>query len=277
MGVTQAARRDFEVKRMTALAAMIDRVDQEVGRLITDLRSNNELENTLILFVSDNGACPYDRRSTRLEAEPTSGDVSWSDSTGWAWARNTPFRFYKQNQFEGGVRTPAIVHWTAGLRTPPGSIVCEPAHLVDVMPTLAEIGQCEVPHGWPGRDLRPISGVSLAPIFRGETLPSRGPIHYLFSKDRALRDGDWKVVSFRGEAWELYNLATDPTELKRSGQIGPGTHARDDREVDRDDSRCAACITASVCSDHAGEAAASTPGMDEFREGIAAGKIEEEA
>ncbi len=206
-------RRGYESNRMTTLAAMIDRVDQEIGRLVEDLRSHNELDNTLILFVSDNGACPYDRKPPRLDVEPTNGDVSLADSTGWSWARNSPFRYYKQNQFEGGIATPAIVHWPAGLSTQKGSIVHEPAHLIDVLPTLADIAHCEIPDQWPDRELRPVSGVSLKPILDGRTLDSRPPIHLLFAKDRGLRDGDWKLVSFQSEAWELYNLAVDRTEL----------------------------------------------------------------
>ena len=107
-------RQGYEANRMTTLAAMIDRVDQEVGRLVADLRANGELDNTLMLFVSDNGACPYDRRKPLLDVEPTNGDIALADSTGWSWARNSPFRYYKQNQFEGGIATPAIVHWPAG-------------------------------------------------------------------------------------------------------------------------------------------------------------------
>ena len=206
-------RQKYEANRMTTLAAMIDRVDQEVGRLIDDLKAHDEFDNTLILFVSDNGACPYDRRRPLLDVEPTNGDISLADSTGWAWARNTPFRYYKQNQFEGGISTPAIVHWPAGLKTQPGSITDQPAHLIDVLPTLAEVSESTVPAQWPGRDLRPVSGISLSPAFRGETLRRDQPIHLLFSSDRGLRDGDWKAVSFRREAWELYNVAEDRTEL----------------------------------------------------------------
>ena len=206
-------RRKFEANRMTTLAAMIDRIDQEVGRLIADLRSHSELDNTLLLFVSDNGACPYDRKRPLLDVEPTNGDVSLADSTGWSWVRNSPFRYYKQNQFEGGIATPAIVHWPAGQKTQPGCVVRDPAHLIDVMPTLAEITHCKIPNSWPDRELRPISGVSLKPIFDGRQPGTRPPIHLLFSMDRGLRDGDWKAVSFRREAWELYNMAEDRTEL----------------------------------------------------------------
>jgi arylsulfatase len=206
-------RREWEGNRMSTLAAMIDRVDQEVGRLVADITAAGELDNTLILFVSDNGACPYDRRSNQLNAEPTSATVGWSDSTGWAWARNSPFRYYKQNQFEGGISTPGIVHWPAGLKTKAGSITRTPVHLIDVLPTLAEIAKSPIPKEWPGRELRPVSGVSFAPVFAGKPLP-RPPIHFLFSSDRGLRDGDWKAVSFRGEAWELYNIRDDRSELK---------------------------------------------------------------
>lgn len=214
-------RQGYEANRMTTLAAMIDRVDQEVGRLVADLRANGELDNTLILFVSDNGACPYDRRKPLLDVEPTNGDIALADSTGWSWARNSPFRYYKQNQFEGGIATPAIVHWPAGLATKPGSIVSEPAHLIDVMPTLAEITECEIPQSWPTRELRQVSGVSLKPVFDGESLVRQTPIHLLFSNDRGLRDGDWKAVSFRREAWELYNVAKDRTELNNLAEVEP--------------------------------------------------------
>ena len=205
--------RAYEGKRMATLAAMIDRVDQEVGRLVQDLKQNGELENTLILFVSDNGACPYDRRKPRLEITPTNAEDSFGDSTGWAWARNSPFRYYKQNQFEGGISTPAIVHWPAGLKLKPGSIVDQPAHLIDVLPTLAEVTGSKVPERWAGRVLRPMSGVSLKPVLEGGRLEQRPPIHLLFSGDRGLRDGDWKLVSFQSAAWELYNVAEDRTEL----------------------------------------------------------------
>jgi len=205
-------RRTFEEKRMTALAAMIDRVDQELGRLLEDLEAQNELSNTFILFVSDNGACPYDRVSRFIEQEPTRSEVSWSDSTGWAWARNAPFRYYKQNQFEGGIATPAIVHWPAGLTAEKGSITDQPAHLVDVLPTLADLCRAEMPDRWPNRQLKPIAGVSLRPVLAGQEMKERPPIHLLFGNDRGLRDGDWKLVSFKGGPWELYNLANDRTE-----------------------------------------------------------------
>jgi arylsulfatase len=214
--------RDWESRRMAGYAALIDRVDRELGRLVADLEKAGELDNTLILFLSDNGACPYDRNNIRRDLPPHDPASKWTDSTGWAWARNAPFRFYKQNQFEGGIATPAIVHWPAGLKTQPGSIDATPAHLVDVLPTLLELTGAGNPETFPGRDPSPLAGVSLAPILAGKPLGERPPIHFLFGQDRGLRDGDWKIVSFRGGPWELYNLAEDRTELHDLAAKEPG-------------------------------------------------------
>ncbi|WP_390889051.1 arylsulfatase [Rhodopirellula halodulae] len=205
-------RKEFETKRMTALAAMIDRVDQETGRLIEHLEETGDIDNTLIWFVSDNGACPYDRTSQKIEAKPTDGTVSWSDSTGWAWARNTPFRLYKQNQFEGGISTPAIVHWPKGLKPQPGSINHTPAHLIDIFPTMVDVTGSMIPSEWLDRQLRPVSGVSLRPIFEGGSFQRDEPLHFLFSSDRGLREDNWKLASFRNGPWELYDLNSDRTE-----------------------------------------------------------------
>jgi arylsulfatase len=206
---------------MVTLAAMIDRVDQEVGRLVDDLKNNGELENTMILFVSDNGACPYDRPAPRLNVEPTNGDIALGDSTGWAWARNAPFRFYKQNQFEGGISTPGIIHWPAGLKTKPGSIVDTPVHLIDVLPTLADVADATIPQEHPTRLLRPVSGISLRPILEGKALKRSEPIYLQFAYDWGLRDGDWKLVGFKGQEWELYNMANDRTELSDLAKAEP--------------------------------------------------------
>lgn len=221
-----AATRAWESRRMAAYAALIDRVDQEVGRLVADLKRAGELDNTLILFLSDNGACPYDRRSVGRDLEPYNPDALWSDSTGWAWARNTPFRYYKQNQFEGGIATPAIIHWPAGLKTKPGALVHAPAHIVDVLPTLAEICGAAVPTNWPGRELSPLAGISLKPILEGRAPAARPPLHLLFSSDRGLRDGDWKLVSFQSEPWELYNIAQDRAECHNVAAQHPDLVAR---------------------------------------------------
>ena len=206
-------QKSWEAKRMAAYAGLIDRVDQEMGRLVADLEKHGDLDNTVILFVSDNGACPYDRGRPEPEAQPFDPKTSWSDSTGWAWARNSPFRYYKQNQFEGGISTPAILHWPASLKQKPGGIIDTPAHLVDVLPTFAELAGAQPQTTYPGREPTPLAGTSLVPIITGGKLKERPPIHLLFASDRGLRDGDWKLVSFQSEPWELYDMRTDRTEL----------------------------------------------------------------
>ncbi len=206
-------RKSWEAKRMTALAGMIDRLDQEIGRLVADIEAKGELDNTMILFFSDNGACPYDRNNVHMDRPPYEPDTKWSDSTGWAWVRNTPFQYYKQNQYEGGISSPAIVHWPAGLKTKPGSVDPSPSHLVDVLPTLADLAGAKIPDTWPGREPTPLAGISLKPILEGGKITSRPPIHLLYGKDRGLRDGDWKIVSFQRHPWELYHISGDRTEL----------------------------------------------------------------
>ena len=205
----------FEEMRMAALAGMIDRIDQEIGRVVFDLEQSNELENTLILFLSDNGACPFDRRRTSrdLKDKPYDPNCQWGDSTGWAWARNMPFRFYKQNQYEGGITTPAIIHWSAGLKTIPSQVGDDPVHVIDVLPTIAELADAKIPERFPGRTLNPISGISFTALLEGKKLGDRPPLHFLFNKDRALREDEWKLVSFRSENWELYHLGNDRAEM----------------------------------------------------------------
>ena len=207
------AQKTNESRHMAGYAGLIDRVDQEMGRLIANLTSAGELENTLIVFVSDNGACPFGRGGAQLGTEPFNPQTRWGDSTGWAWARNSPFRFYKQNQFEGGISSPAIFHWPAGLKQKPGSVIDTPAHLVDLLPTVAEITGAKVPDTFPGREPTALAGISLAPILAGGAIKERPPIHLLFSSDRGLRDGEWKLVSFQSQPWELYHVSTDRTEL----------------------------------------------------------------
>ena len=206
-------QRSAEARLMTAYAGLIDRIDQEMGRLIANLEKAGELDNTVILFVSDNGACPFGRGGATPNTEPFDPKTHWGDSTGWAWARNSPFRFYKQNQFEGGISSPAVLHWPAGLKQKPGSVISSPAHLVDVLPTFAELAGAKAPTTFPDREPTPLAGISLAPIIAGGEIKARPPIHLLFASDRGLRDGEWKLVSFQSQPWELYHMPDDRTEL----------------------------------------------------------------
>ena len=129
------------------------------------------------------------------------------------WARNAPFRFYKQNQFEGGISTPGIVHWPAGLQTKSGTIPDTPAHLIDVLPTLADLAGTTIPTKHSSRDLRPVSGGSLRSIFEGKEFKRSEPIHLQFASDFGLRDGDWKLVNFKGEKFILIGFKCSARSL----------------------------------------------------------------
>ena len=101
------------------------------------------------------------------------------------------------------------------------SVSDSPAHLVDLLPTLAEIGGTSIPENFPNRKPTPLAGTSLTPVFAGKPIASRPPIHLLYGVDRGLRDGEWKIASYRSQAWELYHIATDRTELNNLAQKHP--------------------------------------------------------
>lgn len=206
--------KDWESQRMAAYAAMIHRLDIEIGRVITRLRDQGMLDNTLVLFVSDNGACPFDRTKGRgLPLRPWDPKSYWCYSPGWAHVGNTPFRLYKQNQHEGGITSPTIVHWPDGLKTQPGSITDQPAHLIDIMATVIELGNTAYPEKDRQGKLEPLQGKSLVPILKGKVREPHAALYFNFNVNRAVRVGDMKLVSFRSGPWELYDLSTDRTEL----------------------------------------------------------------
>ncbi|MEE3364177.1 MAG: sulfatase/phosphatase domain-containing protein, partial [Planctomycetota bacterium] len=128
-------------------------------------------------------------------------------------AGNTPFRLYKQNQHEGGISSPLIVHWPKGLKTKPGSITRQPGHLVDLMATFLDVTKAKYPGQVGDRTIDPLMGRSLLPIFAGETRDPHQSLYFHFGTDRALRQGPWKLVSAKRGRWELYNLDHDRTEL----------------------------------------------------------------
>ena len=205
-------QRRFESRRMAAYAAIVDRLDAEFGRLVESLKVNGELDNTLILFVSDNGASPYER-TIRPDLMPWDPATWWNTGTGWAWVSNAPFRYYKQNQFEGGISTPAILHWPEGIKVPPGEITRTSVHLIDVLPTLLEIVGENYPKNWPDRRVGKPIGTSLLPLLAGRSLSRNQPLYFLYQRDRALREGPWKLVSFRGNSWQLFQIELDRTEM----------------------------------------------------------------
>ncbi len=205
--------RSWESRRMAAYAGMVDRVDQVTGDLIAFLKKRDVYDNTLILLCSDNGACPFDRTRGK-ELEPWDPESYWCYDTGWSSVGNTPFRLHKQNQHEGGISSPMIAHWPNGITADQGSITDQPAHLVDFMATVIDVAETEYPDSWPGIDeLEPLQGLSLTPIFKGETRKPHAEIYQQFSTNRAIRAGKWKLVSHQRGAWELYDMQADRTEM----------------------------------------------------------------
>jgi arylsulfatase len=204
--------KDWEDYRMAAYAAMVDRVDQNVKRLVDHLQQHGVWENTLFLLCSDNGACPFERTRGR-ELPPWNPESYWCYDVGWAHVGNTPFRWYKQNQHEGGIASPLIVHWPNGLKTAPGSVTHQVGHLIDVLPTLAELAGAEAPSRFGDRSTEPVQGLSLVPILRGQERKEHPWLYYLFNDNRAIRRGNWKLVSAEWGRWELYNLSVDRSEL----------------------------------------------------------------
>lgn len=193
-------------ERMAIHAAMIHCVDRGIGRIVDQLRRMQELDNTVILFLSDNGAsAEYIVRGDGHDptAPPGSAATHLCLEVGWANAANTPFRMHKIWMHEGGISTPLIVHWPTGLKQK-GELTHQVGHVIDVLPTILELAGID--------SERALAGRSLAPIFRGET---RSPHPFLFWEhvgNRALRQGAWKLVAENQGPWELYDLAADRAE-----------------------------------------------------------------
>lgn len=202
----------WEAERMAAFAAMVDRVDRSTGELVDFLREKGVYENTLILICSDNGACPFDRTRGR-DKRPWDPDSYWCYDTGWSHVGNTPFRLHKQNQHEGGISSPMIAHWPAGMAAEPGSVTDQPAHLVDFMATCIDLAGTEYPESWPGVDVQPLRGKSLAPVFAGKEREPHEQLYFHFNTNRAVRQGKWKLVTHRASRWELYDIEADGTEM----------------------------------------------------------------
>jgi arylsulfatase len=226
----------WDARAMAVHAAMVSRMDHEIGKVIRTLEANGQLDNTLIVFLSDNGCSnedcqlysegendrPAEMRNgepivypRRKEVLPGPQNVYASIGARWANVANTPFRFWKAKSYEGGICTPMIAHWPAGIRLPKGSLTDEAGHVIDLMATCLELSGASYPAEYKGHAIIPLAGHSLLPALEGKQMPPRDLCFEHFS-ERARIDADgWKIVrTARGAAWELYDLNNDRTELR---------------------------------------------------------------
>ncbi len=218
-GLSQEQKDSLDLE-MSVYAAMVDRMDKNIGRVLEKLAKNGKLENTLILFLSDNGACPFYTNKIK-DVQPGPANSYWSLRTTWANLSNTPFRQYKQSGHEGGGHTPFIAHWPKVIA--PGTFTDQPGHVVDLMPTVLDILGATYPKKIKEYPTLPLHGSSLLPIFKGK---ERSTPEYFISgleNFRMFRSGDYKIVKLNGGVWELYNLRDDPTELKNLAALYPET------------------------------------------------------
>ena len=204
-----ANEKKLRIEEMTGFAAMVHCLDRNIGRVIQKIEDRGELDNTLILFLSDNGSCAFQR--TKNDRHPTDPTSYRSLHANWANVGDTPYRLFKQNGHEGGARTHMMAHWPKGITQP--SINWDVTHLVDFMPTFLELAGGEYPATQDGLPTPKLDGRSLTPLFKGKTRPDHDIVITGWTEGkRAIRQGDWKAVRSSKE-WELYNMDTDPSEL----------------------------------------------------------------
>ncbi|MCA9174925.1 MAG: arylsulfatase [Planctomycetales bacterium] len=217
--LTEEQRR-FQATKMSLHAAMVDRVDQEIGRILNQLQAMQVMDNTLILFLSDNGASAEIMVRTDghdPNASPGSGPSYLCLGPGWSTVSNTPFRRHKTWVHEGGISTPLIAHWPARIRT--GGKLCQrPGHVVDIVPTLLELcgagDSTTLAAGAPARPGQSLATELVVPATsdRSSPPPTGRALWWLHEENRAIRKGDLKLVAAKGDPWALYDLSTDRAE-----------------------------------------------------------------
>ena len=242
--------REFEERCMEVYAAMVDCMDQGVGRLVAELKAQRQFDNTVILFLQDNGGCaetvgrgknaivradrptlpPMAPDDQQFDSQPRQTRDGWPVRQGygvlpggpdtyiaygreWANVSNTPFREYKHWTHEGGISSPLIAHWPAGIaRSRRNRLEPEPAHLIDLMATCVDLAGADYPQTRDGRKIKPMEGVSLRPLFQGTAIARPQPIFWEHEGNRAVRVGKWKLVGKDNRPWELYDMERDRTE-----------------------------------------------------------------
>ncbi len=216
--------------RMAIYAAQVEQMDANIGRLINYLESNNLIENTIIIFLNDNGACAEGGMlgggpAAQLETEE---GYFLSYGQGWANASNTPLRKYKHWMHEGGIATPCIVSWPEGIpEKNQGSILRQYAFLPDIMATFIDLAETRYPKQYAGNSIHPLQGKSFTSQLKGKDRPvHKEPVFWEHEGNRAVRLGDYKLVMAwddnKPDNWELYNVRKDRTEMRDLSRQMPG-------------------------------------------------------
>jgi arylsulfatase len=220
----------WEANRMATYAAMLERMDRGIGRIVGALKEKGIDRNTLLIFLCDNGACDeviqpgwYDVPSRTRSGETVKvgngnhsvfagpNDVWQSYGVPWANVSNTPFRLYKHFTHEGGISTPFIAAWPGGIQAR-GDLRRQVGHITDILPTLLEVAGAEHPKEYQNRSVKPLEGRSLVPTFADQPRAER-PIFWEHEGNRAVLKGEWKLVARHRDPWQLYDLKRDRTEL----------------------------------------------------------------
>lgn len=209
--------RDFEDLRMATYAAMVDCVDQGVGRVMRTLKELDIDENTLVIFMNDNGASPNDR--VRRGKFGTPG-TTWNVGVAWAHASNTPMKYYKRTQHSGGVTTPFIASWPDGIE-PEAKFIDQPLHITDILPTLMEIAGAKYPNDFGGKTHPDLPGRSFAGVLKERAMLPQIPLHFSLFNNMAVVDGGWRMVTAYDQPWQLYDLTNDRTETRDVADSNP--------------------------------------------------------
>ena len=204
---------------MSIYAAQVDCLDKGIGEVLSKLEAMGASDNTIVMFLSDNGGCeetgPFGQdfwgNFWDGEARPGSGDSYHSYGGSWANLSNTPFRKYKKRTHEGGTATPFIVKWPKG-DLKKGSLCHHPGHIIDIMATICDVADVNYPEAYKGNTIVPLQGISFKPYITGESEIRPRTLYWEHEGNRAIRKGDWKLVSMSDKPWELYDLSKDRSE-----------------------------------------------------------------
>ncbi|MCA9071668.1 MAG: arylsulfatase, partial [Planctomycetaceae bacterium] len=212
-----ADHKDWQDLRMAVYAAMIDSMDQNIGRLLAKLKETGVDDNTVVMFLSDNGGCAETPGGNDPKQIPGPKEHYAHCGPGWAYAQNTPFRRYKQWVHEGGISTPFIVRWPGKVK--PNTMTNQVGHIIDILPTCAELAETTYPKTYKEEDILPVEGLSLLPILQDKKREPHKTLFWEWAGNRAIRERQWKLCWDKGvKKWELYNIETDRGETNNLAQ-----------------------------------------------------------